>query len=496
LRHKKKITKTVECLSSLRQLLSMSLASSSSASKKVKVKVKKRSGADTEHLNTPLPTPPSHAMPTVTAFTLQSLPLPPLPQPHGGDGTEDELTSTSSSLAAIDTRSEPSQSTSPGAHGVEAPRRRTANSAQPERADTAGSDSGGGLSANDRLNLAAYAVFERPTSAASTTSSSSSSSKIKKKAAKELLKAPAFAAPGVPKTKKKSPAASGALPRAGARDNRVPLDEDEDDDLSTMLSRARDVPPQFDEAPDYDDNESDDSEGTTVRLRTQYGVAPKRGGGGGGGDDDDDDEVDMMSSSLMAKLKLARSADRAPRDGPPLSMRIGDAASGLHCNECGVFVADDHQLFLHKQAVHRNQPTASPPPAAAKKSPPPTANNALSPRTRLRCGLCKFTCFDNDELARHVEEHEEELARDKGRDVETETLAALYGLSRAVDVNATPSTVSRLVAAPDRARAGSTPLHKAGSLAAESIAKAPPVTAGKPRSGTTKLFKRSQKSEL
>jgi hypothetical protein len=467
----------------------MSLASSSSASKKVKVKVKKRSGLDTDHLSTPLPTPPSHAMPTVTGFTLQSLPLPPLP-----DGTEDELTSTSSSLAAVDTRSEPSQSTSPGAHGVEAPRRRTANSAQPERGDTAGSDSGGGLSASDRLNLAAYAVFERPTSAASTTSSSSSSSKAKKKAAKELLKAPPFAAPAVP-TKKKKPLGGAAVPRAGARDKRVPLDEDDDDDdyhvddddVSTMLSRARDVPAQFDEAPDYDDNESDDSEGTTVRLRTQYGVAPKRGGGGG---DDDDDEVDMMSSSLMAKLKLARSADRAPRDAPPTSMRIGDAASGLHCNECGVFVADDHQLFVHKQAVHRNQPTASTPPPAAKKSPPPTANNALSPRTRLRCGLCKFTCFDNDELARHVEEHEEALARDKGRDVETETLAALYGLSRAVDVNAPPSTVSRLVAVPDRARSGSTPLRKAGSLAADSGAKAPPVTAGKPRAGTNKLTKR------
>lgn len=149
-----------------------------------------------------------------------------------------------------------------------------------------------------------------------------------------------------------------------------------------------------------------------------------------------------MSSTLMAKLKLGRTVDAAavePKRVASSMLRVGDVANGLHCNECGLFCADDHVLFVHKQQAHQNASvtvgnSAASQAANARKasSPPPTQ------QASFRCGLCQKVMSSKAELEAHVERHESDLGL---KDVATTTLGALYGLSKAGDaVSSSPSS--------------------------------------------------------
>lgn len=156
----------------------------------------------------------------------------------------------------------------------------------------------------------------------------------------------------------------------------------------------------------------------------------------GASDDDSDDDGTAnlaMSSQLMAKLKLGRSIDAAavePKRVGSGMLRVGDVANGLHCNECGLFCADDHVLFVHKQQVHKT-PTVTVGNSAATSSSGGVPRKATSPQpAALRCGLCQKTMSTKAELDAHVEKHETDLGL---KDVATTTLGALYGLSKAGD---------------------------------------------------------------
>lgn len=153
------------------------------------------------------------------------------------------------------------------------------------------------------------------------------------------------------------------------------------------------------------------------------------------GDDDDSDGTAglAMSSQLMAKLKLGRSIDAAavePKRVGSGMLRVGDVANGLHCNECGMFCADDHVLFVHKQQAHKSPTGTVGNSSTGVPRKPTSPQPVLSPTATLRCGLCHKTMSTKAELDAHVEKHESDLGL---KDVATTTLGALYGLSKAGD---------------------------------------------------------------
>jgi hypothetical protein len=153
-----------------------------------------------------------------------------------------------------------------------------------------------------------------------------------------------------------------------------------------------------------------------------------------------------MSSTLMAKLKLGRTVDAAavePRRVGSGMLRVGDVANGLHCNECGMFCADDHVLFVHKQQVHQNASVTVGNSAASLSANANNARKASSPpptqHASFRCGLCHKVMASKAELEAHVERHESDLGL---KDVATTTLGALYGLSKAGDAVSSSSAAS------------------------------------------------------
>jgi hypothetical protein len=157
----------------------------------------------------------------------------------------------------------------------------------------------------------------------------------------------------------------------------------------------------------------------------------------GASDDDSDDDGTAnlaMSSQLMAKLKLGRSIDAAavePKRVGSGMLRVGDVANGLHCNECGLFCADDHVLFVHKQQVHKT-PTVTVGNSAATLVVGRRAAQSHPRRSRRRCAA---DCVKRQCQPRPSSTRTSRSTRptSDSRTSPPTTLGALYGLSKAGD---------------------------------------------------------------